>query len=213
MVKLNHHLQKLSVQTLFPEIEKRVASLQSKSTQSPSNQTALLHLEISDVTRPLPPSIVYALSSASQEMGEKATFKGYGPTEGYSFLRQAIAEFDYKGLGISPDEIFISDGAKSDIGDLQEIFSTENRVALPDPTYPVYLDANIMAGRTRLPLKTGRFGGITYLQCTEENGFIPKPPGTHVDLIYLCSPSNPTGAAMDRQILKEWVDYARAQKR
>lgn len=207
MVKLNHHYQKLSSDYLFPEVEKRVAAHKSKNPQA-----SLIHLGIGDVTRPLSPSIVYALSNAAQEMGEKTTFKGYGPSAGYLFLRQAIADFDYKGLGISPDEIFVSDGAKCDIANLQEIFSIDNRVALPDPTYPVYLDTNVMAGRTRLPLKTGRFGGITYLACTEENGFMPRPPGTHVDLIYLCSPNNPTGVAMDRTLLKEWVDYAKAHE-
>jgi len=204
MVKLNHHYQKLSDEILFPQIEKKVALLQSKSPQA-----SWIHLETGDVTRPLSPSLVYAMTNATQEMGEKSTFRGYGPSNGYSFLREAIAEGDYKNLGISPDEIFISDGAKSDLSNLQELFSLENRVALPDPSCPIYLDTNIMAGRTRLPLKTGRYGGITYLECTEENGFLPSPPGTHTDLIYLCSPNNPTGTSMDKSLLKQWIDYAR----
>jgi len=204
MVKLNHHFQKLSDESLATEMEKRISSVKSRSPHA-----ALIHLGRSDLTQPLPPTSVQALVAAAQEMGEKATFRGYGPFAGYDFLRQAIASHDYANLKISPEEIFISDGAKSDIGNLQEIFSTDNKIALPDPCYPTYLEANILSGRTRLPLKTGRFGGVVYLECTEENGFLPRPPGTHVDLIYLCSPSNPTGVAMDRSSLKEWVDYAK----
>ncbi len=203
MVKLNHHYQKLSGQYLFTEIEKRIASLKAKTPDAP-----LINLGIGDVTKPLTPSIVSALTAAAQEMGEKKTFRGYGPSEGYLFLRQLIAENDYKNLKISPDEVFISDGANTDLSNLQEIFALDNRVAVPDPTYPVYLDTNVMAGRTRLPLKTGRYGGITYLPCTEKNQFKAEPPNCHTDLIYLCSPNNPTGAALDRNLLKKWVEYA-----
>ena len=207
MVKLNHHFQKLSEEPLQTEMERRVYALKCRSPQA-----SLIRLEKGDVTRPLPPSSVEAMIAAAQEMGEKATFRGYGSPFGYDFLRQAIADNDYAGLGLSPEEIFISDGAKTDIGNLQEIFAADNKVALPDPSYPTFLETNIVSGRTRLPLKTGRFGGITYLECTEDNGFLPKPPGTHADLIYLCSPSNPTGVAMDRSLLKEWVDYAKAHE-
>jgi LL-diaminopimelate aminotransferase len=203
MVRLNHHYQKLSGDYLFPEIDKKVAALKTKNPNVP-----LINLGIGDVTIPLSPTVTSALSKASIEMGEKATFRGYGPSQGYLFLREAIASGDYH-RSISPDEIFISNGAKCDLSHLQEIFATDNRVALPDPTYPVYLDTNVMAGRTRLPLKTGRFGGITYLSCTEENGFQPEPPNTHSDLIYLCSPNNPTGVAMTRDLLKRWVQYAK----
>jgi LL-diaminopimelate aminotransferase len=204
MVKLNHHYQKLSSSYLFSEIEKRIAALKNKQPDVP-----LISLGIGDVSKPICPAIVSALIAASQEMGEKKTFRGYGPCEGYLFLRQAIAENDYKHLDIQPDEVFISDGANSDIANLQEIFAIDNRIAIPDPTYPVYLDTNVMAGRTRLPLKTGRYGGITYLPCTEANGFQAEPPDSHADLIYLCSPNNPTGTAIDRTLMKRWVDYAR----
>lgn len=204
MAKLNHHYQKLFGTYLFTEIDKKIAALKAKEPNAP-----LISLGVGDISRPLPPTIVSALVAASQEMGEKKTFKGYGPTDGYHFLRQAIAENEYKKLSISADEVFISDGANSDIANLQEIFAIDNKVAIPDPTYPVYLETNVMAGRTRLPLKTGRYGGIVYLPCTEKNGFLPEPPNTHADLIYLCSPNNPTGTAIDRNLMKRWIDYAK----
>jgi len=202
MTKLNHHFQKLSGNYLFPEIEKRVAALKMKHPNAP-----LINLGVGDVTTPLSPSVITALTAASKEMGVRETFRGYGPSEGYLFLREAIAKHDYK--NISPDEIFISDGANTDIGNLQEIFSLDNKVAIPDPTYPVYVETNVMAGRTRPLLKTGRYGGITYLPCNEENGFQPQPPNVHVDIVYLCSPNNPTGVAMDRELLTRWVKYAK----
>lgn len=173
---------------------------------------SLLDLGIGDVTHPLSFSLSKALSEAVKEMGEKATFRGYAPPQGYLFLREKIAEYDYKNCSISSDEIFISDGAKNDIANLQELFSKENKVAIADPTYPVYLETNIMAGRTKSALKTGSYGGVSYLPCTEENGFNPEPPSSHVDLIYLCSPNNPTGVAMDRDLLKRWIDYAKREK-
>lgn len=202
MAKLNHHYQKLVGSYLFSEIEKRIEALKTKQPAA-----SLLNLGIGDATIPLSPAVIAALTAASKEMGDKKTFRGYGPTEGYLFLRQAIAKTDYK--DISPDEIFISDGANTDIANLQEIFSTENRIAVPDPAYPVYVDTNVMAGRTRPLLKTGRYGGIVYLPCNEENGFQPQPPDAHVDLIYLCSPHNPTGVAMDKETLSRWVQYAK----
>lgn len=207
MVKLNHHYQKFSSSYLFTEIEKRIAALKEKQPAA-----FLVNLGIGDVSSPLFPSLVSALIKASKEMGESKTFRGYGPCEGYLFLREAIAQNDYKNLDIAPDEIFISDGANNDIANLQEIFAVENRVAIPDPTYPVYLDTNVMAGRTRHQLKTGAYGGVTYLACTEENGFQPLPPSSHADLIYLCTPNNPTGVAMDRALLKKWVAYAKEHK-
>lgn len=206
MVKINHHYQKLSNTYLFEDIQKRVAAFKAKNAK-----VALIDLGIGDFTKPLYPSVVSSLTTAAQEMGDKKTFRGYGPTEGYLFLREAIAKGDYKGLGITADEIFISDGANSDLADLQEIFSIDNRVAIPLPSYPVYLETNIMAGRTRPLLKTGKYGGVTYLPCTEENGFNPEPPHAHTDLIYLCSPNNPTGVAMGKDLLKRWVDYAKRE--
>lgn len=202
MAKLNLHYQKLSGNYLFPEIEKRVEAFKKKSPDA-----SILNLGVGDVTQPVFPNVIQALSLAVREMGDKKTFRGYGPSEGYLFLRKAIAEHDYK--NISPDEIFISDGANTDLANLQEIFSVENRVAILDPAYPVYVDTNVMAGRTRSFLKTGRYGGITYLPCTEENGFQPEPPNVHTDLIYLCSPNNPTGVAMTREVLTRWVKYAK----
>ena len=207
MVKLNHHYQKLSRPFLFTKIEERIQALPDKHPTLP-----LINLGIGDFTHPLFPSIVSALSAAAQEMGQSHSFKGYGPCAGYSFLRDAIAMHDYANLHITPDEIFISDGAGCDLANLQEIFAIENRVAIPDPTYPVYLDSNVMAGRTRHLLKTGLYGGITYLPCTEENDFQPSLPISHVDLIYLCSPNNPTGTALCRTSLKQWVDYAKSHE-
>ena len=203
MAKINHHFQKLSGNYLFPEIEKRVDALKQKQPHA-----SLLHLGVGDVTAPLSPAVIAALVAASEEMGDKRTFRGYGPSEGYLFLRQAIAKIDYKNT-LCADEIFISDGANSDIANLQEIFAVDNRIAVPDPSYPVYVDTAVMAGRTRPLLKTGRYGGITYLPCTEENGFQPQPPNAHIDLVYLCSPNNPTGVAMDRELLTRWVKYAK----
>lgn len=207
MVKLNHHFSKLSGSYLFPEIEKRVAAYRLKHPDS-----RLLDLGIGDITQPLPPTVIGALCAASQEMGQVGAFRGYGPSEGYRFLREAIALHEYANLGIDPDEIFISDGAQSDIANFQELFASDNRIGIPDPTYPVYLDSNVMAGRTRALLKTGRHGGVTYLSCTEENGFKPQVPTAPLDLIYLCFPNNPTGVAIDRSLLKQWVDFARANR-
>lgn len=202
MTKLNLNFHKLSGQYLFPEIESRVEALKINQPNA-----CLLNLGVGDVTYPLFPNVIEALMGASKELGEKSTFRGYGPSVGYHFLRKAIAENDYK--NISPDEIFISDGANTDIGNLQEIFSPENRVAVIDPAYPLYVETNVMAGRTRPLLKTGRYGGITYLSCTEQNGFQPEVPNSFVDLIYLCSPNNPTGVALTRETLTRFVQYAK----
>lgn len=204
MVKLNHHYQKLKGNYLFAEIQKRVAA-----SKKGAPSASYIHLGIGDVTQPLTPSAVAALKEASLEMGDSKTFQGYGPSQGYPFLREAIAENDYKNLKVSPEEIFISNGAKCDIGNFQELFDIDNRVALFDPTYPVYLDTTVMAGRSKALLKSGVYGGITYIPCTEENKFQPLPPASHVDLIYLCSPNNPTGVALTKPVLKKWVDYAR----
>ena len=203
MVKLNANYSKLPGNYLFPEIAKRSAAC--------SSDRPLINLGIGDVKRPLPAAAVSALMEASSEMGEAKTFRGYGPSQGYLFLREAISLHDYQNR-IAPDEIFVADGAKSDIANIQEIFCTNNRVALPDPTYPVYLDTTVMAGRSRLALKNGQFGGITYLPCTEENLFCPEPPRDHCDIVYLCSPNNPTGIAMDHDLLTRWVDYAKRER-
>ncbi len=207
MAKLNHHYTKLVGNYLFQEIGEKASLFQGKFPQA-----KLINLGIGDISRPLPPSIVSALETSSKEMGFEATFKGYGPSQGYPFLREAIAENEYKHLGINPDEIFISDGAKNDIANLQELFDVDNKVAMPDPTYPVYIDTNVMAGRTRPLLKTGGYGGVVYLPCTEKNQFVPQLPNRPCDLIYLCSPNNPTGVAMDRETLQKWVQFARENK-
>lgn len=206
MPKLNHHFSKLSDNYLFPEIEKRVAAYSEKKPGK------LMNLGVGDITQPLPSSAIAALVEAAHEMGKQDKFRGYGPPEGYPFLREAIASTEYQGLGIDLSEIFISDGAQSDIANFQELFDVDNRIAIPDPTYPVYLDSNIIAGRTRALLKTGKHGGVTYLPCTEENGFQPQVPKVPLDLIYLCCPNNPTGTAMNRSLLKEWIDYAKKNR-
>ena len=165
---------------------------------------------IGDVTEPLPASCIAAFQEAIQEMGTHAGFHGYGPEQGYAFLRDAIIEKDYQpqGISIEPDEIFISDGSKCDTGNIQELFSQDAKIAIPDPVYPVYLDTNVMAGRTGT-YHDGRYEGLVYLDCTPENGYIPDVPKERVDVIYLCFPNNPTGAVATREQLQVWVDYAR----
>lgn len=207
MAKLNHHFTKLSDNSFFSDVHQRIAAFREKN---PSIQ--LLDLTKGDVTRPLPPSIVQALEHAVREMGNSATFKGYGPSQGYLFLREAIAAAEYSKLGITPDEIFISDSAKSDLGDIGDLFAVENRIAVLDPTFPGFVDSNVIAGRTRLSLKTGGYGGIVYIPCNPENRFMPEIPNRASDLIYLCSPNNPTGIAMTKTCLEEWVRYAKANQ-
>ncbi len=205
MVKLNHHYTKLTGSYLFQEVARKAAAVREKNPGA-----TLINLGIGDISRPLTPSIVAALESASREMGASETFKGYPPSQGYLFLREAIAQNDYKNLSISVDEIFISDGAKNDIANIQELFAVENKIAVSNPTYPVYIDTNVMAGRTRLPMKNGGYGGVVYLPCNELNSFTPDLPNRSCDLIYLCSPNNPTGTAMTREALEKWVAYAKA---
>ena len=207
MVRLNHHFSKLKAGYLFPEIQRRASEFRQKHPD-----VKLVDLGVGDVKRPLTPTIAKALEEGAREMGASATFRGYGPSNGYLFLREAIAEGDYGRLGIRPDEIFVSDGAKNDIANLQEIFALDTKVALPNPTYPVYIDTNVMAGRTRPPLKTGGYGGVLYLPCNEANGFMPEIPNRACDLIYLCSPNNPTGTALDRKTLTRWVQFAQKNK-
>lgn len=206
MTRLNENYLKLPGSYLFSEIAKRVAAFKEAH---PGEQ--VISLGIGDVSRPLVPAVVAALHQASDEMGVAETFRGYGPEQGYLFLREAILKHDYLawGINLSADEIFVSDGAKSDVANFQELFAQSSCVALQDPVYPVYLDTNVMAGRTG-EFANGRFGGIIYLPCTEENGFIPQLPRERADVVYLCSPNNPTGAAMTRAELKKWVDWAAA---
>ncbi len=204
MIKINENYLKLKASYLFADIAKRVAAFQDANPDK-----EIIRLGIGDVTRGLPKACIGAFHKAVDEMASDATFRGYGPEQGYPFLREIIAREDYqtRGADISPEEIFISDGAKCDTGNIQEIFSTDITVAIPDPVYPVYLDTNVMAGRTG-HFNEGRYEGIIYLESTSENGFIPELPKKSVDLIYLCYPNNPTGATITKQQLADWVRYA-----
>jgi LL-diaminopimelate aminotransferase len=208
MIRINEHYLKLQASYLFSDIAKRVAAFQQAN---PGRE--IIKLGIGDVTRPLPAACIKAFHKAVDEMAEAATFRGYGPEQGYDFLREKIAKDDFqaRGADISAEEIFVSDGAKCDNGNLQEIFATDITVAIPDPVYPVYLDTNVMAGRTGR-FVDGRYEGVAYLDCTRETGFIPVLPASKVDLIYLCFPNNPTGGTITKSQLKHWVDYAREKR-
>ena len=208
MIKINENYLKLQASYLFSGIAKRVADYQASQ---PDRE--IIKLGIGDVTRSLPNACIEAFHKAVDEMAEDSTFRGYGPEQGYEFLREIIATHDFRkrGAEISADEIFISDGAKCDSGNIQEIFATDIRVAIPDPVYPVYLDTNVMAGRTG-DYHDGRFQNIIYLESTKRNGFIPDLPEEPVDLIYLCFPNNPTGATIRKDQLQTWVDFARENK-
>jgi LL-diaminopimelate aminotransferase len=208
MLRINEHYTKLKASYLFSDIAKRVAAYTAAHPDQP-----VIRLGIGDVTEPLPPACLDALHAATDEMGRRATFKGYGPEQGYAFLREAIAQHDYaeRGCAIEPDEIFVSDGAKCDCGNLQEIFATDLRLAIPDPVYPVYVDTNVMAGRTG-PNVDGRYQGITYLESTPANSYVPAVPEVAADLIYLCFPNNPTGAVASREQLAAWVAYAQRHR-
>lgn len=209
MARLNDHYQKLAAGYLFPEISRRVRAYQE---QHPGAQ--IIRLGIGDVVLPLAESVRAAMHRAIDEMGTADGFRGYGPEQGYDFLREAIAAHDFKrrGVEVSADEIFVSDGSKCDSGNIQEIFATDARVAVPDPVYPVYVDTNVMAGRTGRADAQGRYEGIVYLPCTEASGFCPEPPQGAVDVVYLCFPNNPTGAVAGRDLLARWVRYAQQHK-
>ena len=207
MATINQNYLRLQGSYLFSRIGEKVRTFQS---QNPDKK--IIRLGIGDVTRPIAPAIITALHSAVDEMGNESTFKGYAPDLGYEFLRNAIAENDFKARGcdISPDEIFVSDGAKGDCSNIQEIFGQDNKIAVCDPVYPVYVDSNVMAGRTgEYDEITQGFKDVIYMPCTRENGFVPELPTKAPDLIYLCFPNNPTGAVITKDRLQEWVDYAR----
>lgn len=206
MYKINENYQKLPGSYLFSTIAKKVAAF---TEANPDRE--IIRLGIGDVTQPLAPAIIEAMHKAVDEMGNAATFRGYAPDLGYDFLRNAIAEHDYKARGcdISADEIFVSDGAKSDSANIQEIFGAENRIAVCDPVYPVYVDSNVMAGRTGVYDREKEiWSNVIYMPCTMENGFVPEFPEETPDMIYLCLPNNPTGTTITRAQLQEWVDYA-----
>ncbi|MCL2105210.1 MAG: LL-diaminopimelate aminotransferase [Kiritimatiellaeota bacterium] len=208
MIRINENYTKLQASYLFSEIARRVRAYQA---ENPGKN--VVRLGIGDVTEPLPPACVGALHAAVDEMAARESFRGYGPEQGYDFLREAIAKNDYqsRGAAIEADEVFVSDGSKCDTANVQEIFADKLTIAIPDPVYPVYVDTNVMAGRTGKHSK-GRYKGLAYLECTEANGFVPAPPPEPVDLIYLCFPNNPTGATATREQLAAWVDYARTNK-
>jgi len=206
MFKINDNYLKLPGSYLFSTIGKKVNAY---SEANPDKQ--LIRLGIGDVTQPLVPEIIKALHRAVDEMGDARTFKGYAPDLGYEFLRSAIVRNDYKvrGAHVEIDEIFISDGAKSDSGNIQEIFSADNKIAVCDPVYPVYVDSNVMAGRTgTYDSKTEMWSRVGYMPCTAENGFVPELPKETPDIIYLCLPNNPTGTTLTKDQLQVWVDYA-----
>ena len=206
MLKANANYLKLPGSYLFSTIAKKVAAY--KEANPDKN---VISLGIGDVTQPLPAEVIKALHGAVDEMADKATFKGYAPDLGYDFLRKAIAENDYKkrGCEIAENEIFVSDGAKSDSGNIQEIFDGNCRIAVCDPVYPVYVDSNVMAGRTgTYDPGTERWSDVIYMPCTADNNFVPDFPKETPDIIYICSPNNPTGTAMGRADLQKWVDYA-----
>ena len=206
MARINDHFLKLPAGYLFPEIGRRVARFAAEHPEA-----KIIRMGIGDVTEPLPPAVVEAMHKAVDEMGRRDTFHGYGPEQGYDFLRAAIAENDYRarGVNVSADEIFVSDGSKCDTGNILDVFGPDNVVAITDPVYPVYVDTNVMAGRGGRLDDSGRFSGLVYLPVTAENDFVPALPTQHVDLIYLCYPNNPTGTVATRETLARWVDYAK----
>lgn len=204
MAFVNTNFTKVSESYLFVEVARRI-----KAYQTAHPEAKIIKMGIGDVTRPIVPAVIEALHKAVDEMGTAEGFRGYGPEQGYAFLREAIVNHDFKGRGIDidPDEVFVSDGAKSDCGNIGDILGTQNIIAVTDPVYPVYVDTNVMGGRA------GDFNGIKYskiyyMPCTKENGFVPSLPTEHVDIIYLCFPNNPTGTTLTKDQLKVWVEYA-----
>ncbi len=206
MAQINDHYLKLKAGYLFPEIGRRVTAF----TQA-NPEANVIKLGIGDVTEPLPGAIIEAMHAALDEMGDRAAFRGYGPEQGYDFLRSAIAVNDYRsrGLDVADDEIFVSDGSKCDTGNILDIFGRDNTVAITDPVYPVYVDTNVMAGHTGPADDQGRYEKLVYLPATAENDFTPNLPDRKVDLVYLCYPNNPTGTVATRETLTKWVNYAR----
>jgi LL-diaminopimelate aminotransferase len=207
MAHINDHYLKLKAGYLFPEIARRVKAF---AAQHP--QAKIIRMGIGDVTEPLAPAIIQAMHKAVDEMANRATFKGYGDEQGYAFLREAVAKNDFqaRGCDVAPDEVFISDGSKCDTGNILDIFGPGNRIVVTDPVYPVYVDTNVMAGNTGALNERGEAEGLTYVPMTAENDFSPAVPSGKADIIYLCSPNNPTGAVLTKEALQKWVDYARA---
>jgi len=208
MAYLNDNYLKLQAGYLFPEIARRVREF---GDANPDAARRLIRCGIGDVTEPLPPAIIAAMHRAVDELSVRETFRGYGHEQGYEFLREKIAQHDYcnRGVEMTADEIFVSDGSKSDCGFILDILGDRNRIAITDPVYPVYVDTNVMAGHTGAAGQAGRYEGITYLPCGPQNNFVAEPPKEAVDIVYLCFPNNPTGAVATRDQLTRWVEYAR----
>lgn len=208
MITVNPHYRKLQSSYLFSQISKIVAEVQQKNPA-----LDIIRLGIGDVTRPLAPSIVEAFSEGVREMARDESFRGYGPEQGYDFLREAIAAGDFtsRGVSVAADEIIVSDGSKCDVGNFQELFDLSARIAVPDPVYPVYVDTNVMAGRTGA-FVDGRYEGLIYMDSLKENGFVPPPPSVEADVLYLCFPNNPTGAVATHAQLAQFVAYAKKHK-
>ena len=207
MATINANFLKLKAGYLFPEIARRVKAY---TEANPALAARVIRCGIGDVTEPLPPAVIEAMHEGVAEMACRETFKGYGPEQGYEFLRQAIVDHQFAGLGIAADEVFISDGSKCDTGNILDIFGKGNVIAITDPVYPVYVDTNVMAGNTGEADATGAYGGLLYLPCNAANGFVAEVPLERADIIYLCFPNNPTGAVATREQLAAWVAYARA---
>ena len=209
MAYLNENYLKLKAGYLFPEIARRVGAF---TEANPDAAARLIRCGIGDVTEPIPQAARDAMKAAIDELGSRESFRGYGPEQGYPFLRTAIAEnmFRARGIEVADDEVFVSDGSKCDTGNILDIFGSGNRIAITDPVYPVYVDTNVMAGNTGDADESGAYEGLVYLPCLKENQFVPELPSTKVDLIYLCYPNNPTGATATREQLAAWVDYARS---
>lgn len=208
IMRINDNFEKLSEAYLFSEVARRLSDFKKNNPGAD-----IIRMDIGDVTLPLPDCVTDAMQRALEEMGTAKGFHGYGPEQGYGFLREAISVIDYRrrGIDISTDEIFVSDGAKSDLGNLGDIYSSDSIIALTDPGYPVYLDTAILGGHGG-DFKNGRWSDIVYLKCDPSNGFMPDIPDRHVDVVMLCSPANPTGAVMTKEILTQWVEYARREK-
>ena len=206
MIKINENFLKMQDSYLFSTIAKKVAKYQEEHPDK-----KIIKLGIGDVTKPIVPKVLEQMKKAVEEEGAGNTFRGYGPEQGYDFLRNAIVKYDYekRGVKIDPDEVFVSDGAKCDCGNIVDLFDVDNKVAITDPVYPVYLDTNIMSGRTgKYNEETGKYEGIIYIPCIAENNFTPELPKEVPDMIYLCFPNNPTGTTITKAQLQEWVDYA-----
>ena len=208
MININENFLNLQESYLFSTVAKKVSEFQKNNLEK-----KVIKLGIGDVTKPIVPAVIESMHKATDELANAETFRGYGPEQGYDFLRNAIMENDFKGLGIEADEIFVSDGAKCDCGNIVDIFCRKNKVAITDPVYPVYLDTNVMSGRSgNYNKENGMYENIVYMPVTKENNFVPELPKEPVDMIYLCFPNNPTGTVLKKEELKKFVDYAKENK-